>query len=204
MLKDLLLDYWNRVVVLQCVVEKDEMVLEKKENPTSAPWSSRVQITESQHHSLSQLNSVFAEFGGWQVNRNWIIELAHRNKREDAQDMFRINTTPVTHWGPLNSLHTKKLKRLQDTKSEMHKQCISNLLYSQVYSLILNAGGRTSSVLLPLSFLKDNFTQVVWDFEARLGKHLGIKQLQTLTAHFFLTKYWLLFFFSFPFCFAWL
>lgn len=95
--------------------------------------------------------------------------------------MFRINTTPVTHWGPLNSLHTKKLERLQDTKSEKHKQCISNLLYSQVYSLILNAGGRTSSVLLPLSFLKDNFTQV--------GKHLGIKQLQTLTVHFFLTKY---------------
>lgn len=32
MLKDLLLDYWNRVEVLQCVVEKDEMVLEKKKS----------------------------------------------------------------------------------------------------------------------------------------------------------------------------
>lgn len=193
-LKDLLLDCWNRVVVLQCGGKKMRWLKKKILFQHHEVPGSRLQspITIPSHSWVVYLqNSVDGKLTE--------SELAHRNKSENAQNMFRVNKTSVTHWGPLHSLHTKKLERLQDTKSEKHKQCISILLYSHVvfhWFWMLEEGVPCFSLG---HFLKDSITQVVWDFEARLGKHLGIKQLQTLTApFFFLTKYWLLFFFIFP------
>lgn len=169
------------------------MVLKKK-NPTSAPWGSWVQITKSHHHSLSQLSGAFAEFGWWQVNRKWISTQKQRRgcprhvqNQHNPSDTLG-STTLITY------KEARKTPRHQVWKAQARYFYLAVL--TSGFSLTLNAGGRRSSVLLPLSFLKDNITQVVWDFEACLGKHLGIKQLQTLTAYCFPHKILTSIFFS--------
>lgn len=148
-LKDLLLDCRNRVVVLQCGGKKMRWL--KKKNPISAPWGSWVQITESHHHSLSQLSGVFAEFGGWQINRKWISTQKqkwecpkHVQSQQNLSDTLG-STTLITY------KEARKTPRHQVWKAQA--MYFYPAVLPRGFSLILNAGGR-SSMLLPRSFFK--------------------------------------------------
>lgn len=122
----------------------------------------------------------------WQVNRKWIStqkqkrgcprHVQNQHNPSDTQG----STTLITY------KEARKISRHQVWNAQATYFCPA--VTTSGFSLTLNAGEGRSSVPLPLSLLKNNITQVLWDFEAPLGKHPGIKQLQTLTAPFFSHK----------------